>query len=278
MPTASAACPAPCNDLKLELLEPRRLFSAPAVVVVQSEPPPHVAAVYVSGTRWTQAFRDYVEDQPWGTELGVVPDRIVPWVNVDRVTVVFTGDVLVDQADLRLRGVTVPEYPVSSRTYAYDNELSVGTATWTLVRPLAADRLVLELEGDAPDGIREQLSGVFLDGDGDGRAGGDYRLSFDALPGDGGMNGRVDALDFRAVRARETVSISNPGSAPFAYSPYRDLNGDGRINAVDVAEVRKRIGTFLPYFPSTTATGDTTPSQRVRPMTRGLFSVAAILA
>ena len=57
----------------------------------------------------------------------------------------------------------------------------------------------------------------------------------------------MNALDLSIVRARQgtTAGSLGPGPAVF-YIRTMDLNGDGRINALDLTAVRRNLNQSLP--------------------------------
>ena len=260
-----------------ELVEGRTLLSvanaAGGMTSVQSEPPPFVAAVYVSGSRWTQTFKDYLASRDWGSPLyGYYPDEgeALSWVNVDQITMLFSrGDMIVDAADLTVRGVTVRNYVVASvevepRPYT--------VVTWTLERPLANDRIVIELNGDAPDGVREGPAGRFLDGDLDSIAGGDFRRHLSCLPANASPDGSVNALDLAAVKQ----DLGHSAGEQF-YTDRSDVDASGRINALDLAAVRQRLNNRFPPAEPAAAAALTTPPAGIS-VAKELFASAPILA
>ena len=67
------------------------------------------------------------------------------------------------------------------------------------------------------------------------------------------------------------------------YTIDRDTNGDGRVNVVDVMEVRRRFLTTWPnsepaLVASASASAAPEPAGRARPITRSVFAAAPILA
>jgi len=173
---------------------------------------------------------------------GDLPD--LPWANVDRVRIRFDGPVNVDVSNLAVVG---PGHGVYGdyRTFSYDR--ATNTATWTLVRPLRDERPAFVLDGSTPAGVRFSTtalrSPLLLDGDnggtlpsGDGAAGGDFRFTVPALTGDADRNGPVDAADVLLVRSREG------GGGGAGRDVFCDLNGDGRVNALDLRLVLANRG------------------------------------
>jgi hypothetical protein len=222
----------------------------------QAAPVPHVTRVYVSGSTWTDSFKQYLQAQGQGSaQYGyAVPATAqlatLPWANLNRVSVTFDQDVTAHQADLVVHGVTVPVYAVSN--YSYD--AGTKTATWTLGEPLRNDKVLLDLNADS-GGVSS--AGGALDGDwnnagdtfpsGDGTAGGDFRFRFNVLPGDTTRNGTVVADDFSDVKKKFFRSTTAPGPAgDTQYTVFHDIDGNGTIVASDFSEVKKRFFNTLP--------------------------------
>ena len=180
--------------------------------------------------------------------------------------------------DLRLRGVSVPTYPtpVSVET-VLERDPPEYRATWILPGPIPADRLILEIDGGA-DGVKT-TAGTLLDGDGDGEVEqtDDFSIRFDVFPCNANGGSHIDSGDLRTVRAGLNTSVTHRGVGNGSYTIHRDVNGDGRINAVDVAEVRRRYLTRMPFTEPTAAATASIPL-RPRPVTRGLFSASPVLA
>ena len=231
---------------------------------------PAVTQVYVSGSQWTQPFKDFLEDRGFGdSRYGyAIPARQqlseIPWINVDTVSIRFSEDVQVDFNDLAIRGVIQHEYALDPASFTYDP--ATRTASWKLAAGarFRNDRILLDLNADAPTGVMDQ-DGNFLDGEwtnppgptaagtdrypsGNGVEGGDFKFRIDVLPGDADRNfERVNAADQGYVKARLNRTVFNPTSGPGpAYSIYADVTADGRINAADQGAVKARLNTSLP--------------------------------
>jgi hypothetical protein len=258
------------NQSWAEVLERRVHLSA----VVQQEGPPAVQQVYLSGSQWTSAFRQYLRDQGMGSAAygyaipgGAGQSEILPWVNLDQVSVTFTADVVVDAGDLRVGGFNVADYALDSTAFAYDT--ATHTATWRLAAQQAFgnDPITLALDADDPGGVQAPTSGEFggefLDGEwlnpaedapdgqaypsGDGSAGGDFRFAFNVLPGDTSRNGTVLADDFAAVKKRFFKNTTSAATGTDAdYSAFHDVDGSGTILANDFSEVKRRFFNRLP--------------------------------
>jgi hypothetical protein len=80
-------------------------------------------------------------------------------------------------------------------------------------------------------------------------------LQLNVLPGDVNRDGRVNAMDLYEVRARLGRNAGTaPTSAWAGYSPFADVTADGRVDAFDFVHVRARQYTSLgPEAPPTVA-------------------------
>jgi hypothetical protein len=107
-------------------------------------------------------------------------------------------------------------------------------------------------------------------------AGGDFRFRVNVLPGDVDRSGgRVNSVDLLQVRRRQGTSAASAAgvSSSRGYSVFCDVNGNGAVSPVDMALVRSRLQTRLPAGEPTVPESSTTAS-----ITRDLFSVRAITA
>jgi hypothetical protein len=239
---------------------------------VDVETAPTVAQVYVSGTQWTQAFKDYLDekglgDERYGYAISAQDQlREIPWINVDTISIRFSENVEVDAGDLQIRGMIVPAYDLDPASFTYNP--ATRTASWRLMggQRFKNDRIILDLNADGPGGVHD-ADGDYLDGDwtnppgprepgtdhypsGNGADGGDFRFRIDVLPGDADRNfERVNANDQGYVKARINRSVfsptsSTPGAA--SYSVYADVTADGRVNSNDQGAVKARLNTSLP--------------------------------
>jgi hypothetical protein len=274
----------------IESLEGRVfLDGASPAAAIASTGPLQVDRVYVDGTAWAPAFRQYMGQflaerglsSAYGIDLRAqpIPFRVFPWVNIDRVTVTFNRSLgPVDPSVLHLRGGNVPVYPApASVETSYDSDKGIGIAQFRLSQALPADRLVLTLQS-GPAGIRD-VNGAILDGDGNGVEGGDFNTRLTVLPGDA-SNGfdYIEAWDLYSVRQGLNTSTTHKGIGNQSYSIISDVNGDGVINVIDLAEVRRRLFTRLPYSqPPLAAAAPAASPLRTRPASRELFSSAPVL-
>jgi hypothetical protein len=264
------------NRSVIESLERRDLLSG-------GGRPPGVEDVHVSGTEWSQDFVGYLDEHQLGTDrhgfrIPTSYGMVLPWHNVNQVTIRITYDMIVEADDLRVRGVESPAYPVAAVESNFDPDTLITTATFTLrVDQFAKpDNLLLELDA-GPAGVRRREDGVPLDGDRDGAPGGDFRFRFTVLPGAANLGLNVNQSDYRTVRGTLGTTVVHPGTtAPF-YAANADFNADGRVNFTDLALVRKQLYTYAPFTTPAAASG-VAATVRTRPVARSLFSAAPILA
>jgi hypothetical protein len=231
---------------------------------------PAVSQVYFSGSNWQPAFKQYMAAQGLGSAAygfavpgGAAQLTVLPWVNLDQVSVTFTADVTVDPVALTIRGASVDNYELDSNTFRYDAD--THAATWRLLpgQVFGNDRIRLALSAS---GVAD-ADGINLDGDwinpagaaaggdaypsGDGTARGDFLFRVNVLPGDVTRNGAVLADDFSDVKRRFFKSTTNVGSGDTGYSVFDDVDGNGSIVANDFSEVKKRFFDRLPAPPAT---------------------------
>jgi hypothetical protein len=245
---------------RTEALEHRLLMAADPAAAVDNKPPT-VEAVYVNSTQWSPQFRAYLADHHLGSgQFGYETDKlkpdnaenakhqILPWINLNQVSIRFSENVQVQQDDLTITSVAGNEYHVTG--FTYDPE--TFTATWTLDRPVPADILVLNLDGTSPTGVTDLagnlLKGNTSDGDtgGGAPAGRDYEQALPVLPGDVNRSGSVLADDFAEVKTKFFASTTSDNGGRAQYDAFHDVDGSGNILANDFAEVKKRFFSRLP--------------------------------
>src|SRR5204862_6031223 len=127
---------------------------------------------------------------------------------------------------------------------------------WTLASGVTLDklRLVLAAAGvTGLDGDWVNPSTATPAGDtfpsGDGTAGGDFNFRINALRGDATGDGVVNALDVADVKKRLTRRPGDGVTGSNAYSIFADLNADGVVNALDVAGVKARLNNRINTLP-----------------------------
>ncbi|MBI2827075.1 MAG: hypothetical protein HYX69_20585 [Planctomycetia bacterium] len=227
---------------------------------------PRVTGVWVASNAWQPTFYTQLEDNNLGTVNGyAIPGgadqlKTLPWFRpgtnqgLDRISLQFDSNVDVQQSDLVVNGVTLPEYsflPVDGGGFSYDD--TTFTATWTLSQPIGTDNLTLHLDGDSASGVRD-LSGHLLDGEwtdqvsnfasGNGVAGGGFDFQFKVLPASVNGDGIVDISDIQAIAVHWLQAF-----------PPADINADGLVDISDIQLVAARWLTTGPGAGSGTQLG-----------------------
>ena len=239
--------------------------------ILDDDPAPAVTQVYVSGSTWAGndnlpnvTFKEFMAAQGLGSvDYGFAirdgADQLltIPWSNVNRVSITFSQDVIVDRDDLEVRGTNVANYAFLPGAEGFQYNAATRTATWTFTQNLVRDRMILDLNADAPNGVRNS-GGEYLDGEwnsggdsypsGNGLGGGDFKFRLNALRADADRNlNRVNAADQGYVKARVNRTTNAPTSGTqAAYTIFADINGDSRVNAADQGFVKSNINTALP--------------------------------
>jgi hypothetical protein len=259
--------------------------------------PPRVARVFVSDPTWPQSMKNQMSAERLGSSLAgfgipagagdggrMAQLAALPWINIRQVSVRFDSEVFVAPDDLSVRGAGGRQYAISGFDYDVDSR----TATWTLSPGFSDDRIVLDL--DADDRVKAAgPGGAALDGEwdndsdadppqdypsGDGSAGGDFLFRFNVLPGDVTGDGRVNALDLADVKRRLNSAAGDGVVAGGVYSVFADVTADGRINALDLGAVKQRLNARLPDAPAPPAGATALLAQSA---TRDLFNSAPVL-
>ena len=126
----------------------------------------------------------------------------------------------------------------------FDYDFASFTATWTLDRPITADRVLLDLSDDVSDLRGNALDGEWTDNasvypSGDAVAGGDFQFSISALAGEVNNDGVVD-------RADVAILATNFGAGSEATTAEGDLDGDGAVTVRDALLLKRNLGQSLP--------------------------------
>ncbi|MFO0789325.1 MAG: right-handed parallel beta-helix repeat-containing protein [Pirellulales bacterium] len=213
---------------------------------------PTVNALRVSSSAWTNDFK-HVADAG-GLDVGyIVPGgasqlTTLPWVNVNKLVITFSEDVIVSQGDLILRGVNTADYTSLINGFSYN--APTRTATWMLSSNLPVDKYLAVLSDNVKDAAGNALDGNWTNGgdsypSGNGTAGGRLEFRFNVVPGDANRSGDVQGSDVGEIRLKQFQSISG-GVPSGGYSIYHDLDGNGVILGSDVGAAQTRQFTSLP--------------------------------
>ncbi|HZN64500.1 MAG TPA: choice-of-anchor C family protein [Tepidisphaeraceae bacterium] len=260
----------PGRGARLEAGEGR----AEAIILDDDPVAPTVTAVYVNGTGWSQAFRDELEEKGLGDAThgflvtgGAAQLSALPWSTINKITLLFSADVSVQEDDLGLASGAGIAYGYLPGTFAYS--AARYHATWTLDKPLAqyptrratADRVRLRLDasgvrGAGPGG--ERLDGEWADGadaypSGNGSPGGDFRFQINAVPGDANRNGNVSPTDYGTVRSGIGRNSTDEGASPNHYTVFKDINANGNVSPTDIGVVRGNTGANVANVPTPAA-------------------------
>jgi hypothetical protein len=201
---------------------------------------PYVNDVNLSSSKWTSDFVNHLTTTHMGSAgYAVSATETLPWQNLDQVQIRFNEAVVVGPADLRLAGVAVGDYRTQIGIKAFHYDPFTFTATWTLNAPIGADQLRVGLS----DAVRD-VFGTAIGGSG-------YNMLFNVLPGD--FSRGQSAHDSRELMANGFSSIGASN-----YSPFYDLDGNGKINVLDAILARNSAQTLLPAgTPGGTGSGST---------------------
>jgi uncharacterized secreted protein with C-terminal beta-propeller domain len=202
----------------------------PVVALATTSPqltPPVVIGATAASTSWPHEVVNHIEQSTGGAS----GDALV-WTNLNQIKLTFSEDVAVGQQDLQVSGVAVSQYGINGFAYDADSR----TAIWTLSTALPADRVSITLADSVTD-----RSGQRLDGNIDGTAGGAFKFTLSALPGDVNRDGTVDRSDLVDTLLKNFRGVGDVG-----FDLAADVDGDGAITIRDAIAVRDKAGTQLP--------------------------------
>ena len=245
--TASREVPAPVPGETSE-------FSPAVRVPPPDTQPPLVTAVHVRGSDWSEAYKRRLEADGIGSALygyavpaGAAQLDPLPWVFLNFVNVTFSEPVIVRREALRFSADGVGG---SELVGTFHYEPATLTATWQFFSTERATRLRFLVDASDYSTITDE-AGNALDGEwangaddfpsGNGAAGGDFDFLVHRLAGDVDRNGRVNALDLAEVKRRLGTS-----AASAAYNVFADVNGSGAVNALDLAATRRNLNRSMP--------------------------------
>jgi len=228
---------------------------------------PTVTGVYVRGSAWSSGFLSFLaanlgsSSSTYGFAIpvgsGSTQLQTLPWRNLNQISVAFSEDVSVAQAQFAIAG-SVGSYSVSG--FAYNPADHV--ATWSLSEVMGPDKLYIALPGTGTSPLAD-AAGNIMDGEwsnpssysdvgasdtfpsGNGTAGGDFVFRMDVLPGDstGGSLGKVNVADINQTKSHSSL--------PETASSYRsDFDGNNLVNVADINYVKSKSSIYsLPADP-----------------------------
>jgi len=239
----------------------RRNFRGPNFEVLERRDmlsgTPTVTKIEVGSTAWSEAFVQSLNPSNPNAHGYAIPvgssaqSATLTWDNIDQITITFSEDVIVDLQDLALSGVNTPQYHFA----AFHYDPIAHTATWTLAAALDKDRLLIDLDADGADPVRD-LEGNVLDGEwannssvvsGNGTAGGDFEFTFNVLPTDVNNTGNITSYDYVYIRQLDGKTTTSTG-----YIGKRDIDGNG---VIDDSDWQKALDRVLQVLPTGSAAG-----------------------
>jgi subtilisin-like proprotein convertase family protein len=267
VPTVTGTIDDPTADLNVEIdgINYAVIRTAPnswAAQVDQSLLPDsydvRVTAVDLAGNVGTDTTIDeltVVEVPPSLTSSQINPGQSQR-SSINTVDLLFSRSVNVSAASLRLLDEQGAIVPLTDATLTTEgNRVAVALQQVQL----ADGKYVLQI---LPDGVTDQRGNALdVDGDGLGDAGSSKYASIDfhRLYGDGDGDRQVTARDMLLVRRSFGKSEEQSG-----FDPNADINGDGIVNALDLAGARISLGHNLLGPPALTVTeGDDHPTDGV---------------
>ncbi|HEY5313852.1 MAG TPA: ELWxxDGT repeat protein, partial [Pirellulales bacterium] len=228
-----------------------------ALLVVN--PLPTVVGVYASSTQWAPSFVSMLDsaglgDGSWpglGFELADGANQLatmLPWTNIDILSVAFDEGVMVAPASLTLYDDA--GNPIASTGFSYNAAAQV--ATWTFPT-LASSKYWIGLSSAAvTDALGTALDGqwttgvsTFAAGSGDGTPGGDFNFRFNVVPGDANDSGAVTNGDVLQTKL-DVGAVTGPSNF------RQDVNGSGNITNGDVLLTKMAVGSDLNSLPEPT--------------------------
>ncbi len=231
---------------------------------------PRVLSVIADSSEWADTFRDYVDGgftdpSKLGYRISTGTKQLLtlPWVNIDRLHVVFSKDVAgsIDLSDFQL--VATPGYialsnPIEAIPKITRVTYDAARLTATLFLDKAFGAAVADLKIGAfgvSDSALNKLDGewkdgVTTDGSGNGVPGGDFSFRMFVLPGDSAEETRgsgtrtVNSNDAQKVRDLQN-GFALPGFGSIAYDARADLDGSSFINSDDSQFSREQQNAII---------------------------------
>ncbi|HEY5313892.1 MAG TPA: hypothetical protein VIK18_15290, partial [Pirellulales bacterium] len=215
-----------------------------------------VIGAFVSGTAWNASYLSMLDAASLGSsaaadqgfELASGANQLttmLPWTNVDQISIAFSEPVSVSQGSLTLYNSTNTAVPISG--FSYNSTANI--ATWQFATPLAASKYVMNLAANsATDSNGQELDGAwttsvstFAAGSGNGTPGGDFNFYFDVLPGDANNSGSVTNGDVLLTKL-QVGAVSNSSNYQL------DVNASGSITNGDVLLEKLQVGSNINSF------------------------------
>ncbi|HEY5315869.1 MAG TPA: hypothetical protein VIK18_25290 [Pirellulales bacterium] len=231
-------------------------FSTQITQNVTIDAAPQVVGAFVSGTAWNASYLSMLDAAGLGStaaagqgfELASGAGQLttmVPWNNVNQISIAFSEPVTVSQTSLTLYNSS--NTAITASAFSYNSTANI--ATWQFATPLAADKYVMNLTASTvTDAAGAELDGdwstnvsTFAAGSGDGTPGGDFNFYFDVLPGDANNSGSVTNGDVLITKLQV-------GATSNSSNYLLDVNASGNITNGDVLLEKLQVGSNINSF------------------------------
>ncbi|HEY1784780.1 MAG TPA: hypothetical protein VGG30_04495, partial [Pirellulales bacterium] len=261
-----------------------------ATTLIAVSAPITITAAYVAGSNWTtpsyptssERFDTYLVNNGLGDaatptvgyalRTGVSQTTDLPWVNVDTISVTFSGAVgNIGLGSLKLVGGTGGGAVAAPTATGFASDGS-NTYSWTFPTALGNNKYIFAIASTGSsfgtlgstrvtDANGAGISGTFVTGQafpsGNGMAGSTFDFAFSVLPADGQRQATVNSADTAEPKALANRQETNTG-----YSPYYDYYGAGLINSVAAAVAaadsnKTQSGITAPTAPAIEPVGGT---------------------
>jgi hypothetical protein len=210
---------------------------------------PRVANVTISGSNSIHAPYSFDAHDGSGQQLYTVPVG-----GADTISIAFTEDVNISAATLKLTGLRTANRPALAE---FNYDLGTMTATWRFTGWTANDHYVISLsdavtdvEGNPLDGEWTNPSNIVVSNplvsefpSGDGTAGGDFNFVVTLLAADAQVSNVISINDYYIIYGNST----NPNLFNALFT-QGDTNGDGLVDAADLATYSATVGTSLTWI------------------------------
>lgn len=225
---------------------------------------PKVTGVKLSSNAWTTAFKNFMDptfgdaaNRGYNIPTGANQAAIVPWTNVNRISITFSEDVgaSLNLSDFAISGIAgvrpdvTGTFGTSSIPVIQSFTYNATTKTATLFLNQAIEASVVDisvLSTGVFDVSGNRLWGNWTNGSstisGSTNTPADFSFRFYVLPGDVDRDGDIDGND--------QLVIANNGSLigtifTGSYNQYRDVDGNASVNANDRLSVKSKVGSAL---------------------------------